>query len=157
MSSCGSRSLLLPSWARFGVVFGCSWGRFGAFLGSLRYLNRRFVVASLCLWFRCVRCCFVLVFVVSCSLTHLLIYSSTHGPSALSNPARRTARCAIKSAARTEGEGRTACFRRNEQAFVQVVEDFGSCSLQLCPHRALDARNGGRSRRIYNLSAVLCI
>ena len=86
-------------WARFGVVFGCSWGRFGAFLGSLRCLNRRFVVASLCLWFRCVRCCFVLVFVVSCSLTHLLIYSSTHGPSALSNPARRTARCAIKSAA----------------------------------------------------------
>ena len=62
-----------------------------------------------------------------------------------------------QSAARTGGEGRTACFRRNEQAFVQVVEDFGSCSLQLCPHRALDARNGGRSRRMYNLSAVLCI
>ena len=37
--------------------------------------------------------------VVSCSLTHLLVYSSTHGPSALSDPARRTARCAIKSAA----------------------------------------------------------
>ena len=87
LSSCGSRSLLCPSWARFGVVFGCSWGRFGAFGGSLRCLNRRFVVASLCLWFRCVRCCFVLVFVVSCSLTHLLIYSSTHGPWALSNPA----------------------------------------------------------------------
>ena len=62
-----------------------------------------------------------------------------------------------QSAARTGGEGRTACFRRNEQAFVQVVEDFGSCSLQLCPHRALEARNGGRSRRMYNLSAVLCI
>ena len=36
---------------------------------------------SSCLWLRCVRCCFTLVFVVSCSLTHLLIYSSTHGPS----------------------------------------------------------------------------
>ena len=33
------------------------------------------------------------------------INSSTHGPSALSYPARRTARCAIKSAARTGGEG----------------------------------------------------
>ena len=72
-SSCGSRSLLLPSWAPFGVVCGCSWGRFGAFWGFLRCLNRRFVIASSCLWFRCVRCCFVLVFVVSCSLTHLLI------------------------------------------------------------------------------------
>ena len=46
LSSCGSRSLLLPSWARFGVVFGCSWGRFGAFGGFLRCFNRRFVVAS---------------------------------------------------------------------------------------------------------------
>ena len=38
---------------------------------------------SSCLWLRCVRCCFVLVFVVLCSLTCLLIYSSTHQPMAL--------------------------------------------------------------------------
>ena len=87
-----SFALLGSFWGRF----WCSWGRFGAFGGFLTCFNRRFVVVSSCLWYRCVRCCFVLVFVVSCSLTHLLIYSSTHGPSTLSNPARRTARCAIK-------------------------------------------------------------
>ena len=81
--SWGSGSGFGYSEASLGVVLVCSWGRFGASGGFLRCFNRRFVVVSSCLWFRCVRCCFVLVFVVSCSLTYLLIYSSTHQPMAL--------------------------------------------------------------------------
>ena len=107
-------------WSRFGVVLGCSGGRFGAFSAfqlidsthqpinsSIQPINsstHRFNSSthqlidsthqpinsipkvddvSSCLWLRCVRCCFVLVFVVLCSLTCLLIYSSTHQPMAL--------------------------------------------------------------------------
>ena len=71
---------------RFGVVLGSFLGAPGVVLVLFRHFNssiqpvnsstRRFNAS-----------------------THQLINSSTHGPSALSYPARRTARCAIKSAA----------------------------------------------------------
>ena len=71
------------SWAPLRVVFGRSGGRFGAFSAfQLIDSTRQLINSSI-----------------------QLINSSTHGPSALSYPARRTARCAIKSAARTAGEG----------------------------------------------------
>ena len=65
------------SWAPLRVVFGRSGGRFGAFSAfQLIDSTRQLINSSI-----------------------QLINSSTHGPSALSYPARRTARCAIKSAA----------------------------------------------------------
>ena len=86
-----------------GLVLGSFWGvllgSFWCFFGLLKVLEssfrRRFLVfmVSLCsLLFRPRVRRFVLVNLS----TYLLVYSSTHGPSALSNPARRTARCAIK-------------------------------------------------------------
>ena len=62
------------SWAPLRVVFGRSGGRFGAFSAfQLIDSTRQLINSSI-----------------------QLINSSTHGPSALSYPARRTARCAIK-------------------------------------------------------------
>ena len=62
------------SWAPLRVVFGRSGGRFGAFSAfQLIDSTRQLITSSI-----------------------QLINSSTHGPSALSYPARRTARCAIK-------------------------------------------------------------
>ena len=65
------------SWAPLRVFFGRSGDRFGAF-SAFQLINstRQLINSSI-----------------------QLINSSTHGPSALSYPARRTARCAIKSAA----------------------------------------------------------
>ena len=61
-------------WSRFGVVLGCSGGRFGAFSAfQLIDSTHRLMNSSI-----------------------QTINSSTPGPSALSYPARRTARCAIK-------------------------------------------------------------
>ena len=89
-SSCGSGSLFWSSWAPLGVVFG----RLGLLLGS--FLAAPGVVLVLLRHFNS------LIQPVNSSTrrcnssTYQLINSSTHGPSTLSYPARRTARCAIK-------------------------------------------------------------
>ena len=89
-SSCRSGSLFWSSWAPLGVVFG----RLGLLLGS--FLAAPGVVLVLFRHFNSS------IQPVNSSTrrfnasTHQLINSSSHGPSALSYPARRTARCAIK-------------------------------------------------------------
>ena len=52
--------------------------------------------------------------------THQLINSSTHGPSALSYPARRTARCAIKSAATRRVGACLNSFRNHSNSFKRA-------------------------------------
>ena len=77
---------------RLGVVWGSFWGAPGVVLVLFRQFNSSILpVNSSTRRFN--------------ASTHQLINSSSHGPSALSYPARRTARCAIKSAARNGVEG----------------------------------------------------
>ena len=95
----------IASFALLGSFWGRCWvlpGSFWCFFELLKVLEssfrRRFLVfmVSLCsLLFRPRVRRFVFVNLS----TYLLVYSSTHGPSTLSSAARRTARCAIKSAA----------------------------------------------------------
>ena len=85
------------SWAPLRVVFGRSGGRFGAFSAfQLIDSTRQLINSSI-----------------------QLINSSTHGPSALSYPARRTARCAIKSAA-TRRVGACLDSFRNSCQFLTI-------------------------------------
>ena len=96
------RLLLGPSWGALGPVLGClelSWARFGAFrrtFWSLQLLSHLLCVPP--------ALCFLLsphgpwnFFEFRCALFHLPVLHL--------NWALRTARCAIKSAARTVGEG----------------------------------------------------
>ena len=90
-----SFALLGSFWNRFGVLLGSFWCFFGLLKVLESSFRRRFLVfmVSLCsLLFRPRVRRFVFVNLS----TYLLVYSSTHGPSALSYPARRTARCAIQ-------------------------------------------------------------
>ena len=50
--------------------------------------------------------------------------TSSTKPFSASKTARRTARCAIKSAARTEGEGRTACKIIGDSALAIIAGQF---------------------------------
>ena len=64
--------------------------------------------------------------------THQVINSSSHGPSALSYPARRTARCAIKSAATRRVGACPNSFRNLLRILVRILRTSQALRIPQC-------------------------